>query len=181
MPDLPAQAEAVRCRILQPAVDLAFAHARVNCFVLAACAVTASLGLGVADDVHRVVAGTWSAWAMALDVPCFLFVAALARHLVGFQARADRGHFRVVHPLFRALETASYMMTVLVPAIGTLHVATTYLVTHSAERACWTGAGVLDASLLFLGSYAASCEWRRLPLARRREREAGHGMVPDPA
>lgn len=174
------QAETVRRRILQPLADRVYVHARVNCFVLASCLVSLDLGIVLASMVHGLVEGTWWAFGIPFSLLYAHFLQALARHLVRFQRRADGTLFRVVHPLFRHLEASSYLMCLFMPVIGTAHVLTIYGVTHSASATWWTVADEAGTFAACLGGYVASCEWRRLPPARKRERGAFTGMVTNP-
>lgn len=181
MPDIPTQAETVRRRMLQPAVDLLFVHARINCFLVATGLVVAHMALMVASGLHQAMVGSWSSWNLLLDLPVFVLLGMLARHLVRFQARAGRTGFRVVHPFFRPWEVASYLMTALVPVLGTLQVAVDYAQRHSVGSACWEALTQAGMFILFLAGYVASCEWRRLPPARRRERSGPAALAADPA
>ncbi len=176
MIDLHLQAEIVRRRLLQPLADLLVVHVGVNCFQAAAALDLAYIASTVASAVHQATVGPWTYWNLAFGLPVLWFVGRVARHLLRFQARVPRQDFRTVHPFFRRYEVTSYMMLAFVPVAGAASVSVVWSRHHSVERVAWACVDHLSLAVLFLACFLASCEWRRLPPARRRERAPVGGL-----
>ena len=173
-----AMSEGLRRKALQPVADWLVTHAGPNCFKLAAGILVASQALGAATSVNQALTGHWDNVEPIAAVPVAFTVLAVAVHLVRFQARADRTHFRVVHPLFRRYEWAFLSPLALLPVAVAVRTLAMVASRGPSWDLVWDAADTASIWLLFAGCVFAGCEWRRLPPVTRREAKTTGGMAP---
>ncbi len=179
MPDAPG--ERLRSRILQPLVDTAFAHLRVNCFSLASWVLALDAALTMACLAHGVAVHAADAADVLLLAVLVASAASGSTHLRGFGRRRHAGGTRVVHPVFRPAYVFFFTMSWIYPILASPR----YLGPAAPFPAClgpgWMATGDVAFELFALGFMIAGCEWRRIPPATRRG-PAGHGrLAPSPA
>ncbi len=159
----------LRARAFQPLADLLVIRTGANCFLVAAWLLLASVCLVSASDVHKVVVGSWLGVSVALDLAWSAVLCAVARGLVRFQRSTDRSHFRVVHPFFRGCTRPGSLLTLAYLGNALLGVGSALAGRMGWSAGAWHVVQCGELLPMALGVMMASCEWRRLPPARRRE------------
>ncbi len=169
-------AERIRDVVFQPLADILVVHAGVNCFRAAAIALVSFVALDGAAAFHM---GMLSGADPMLPFRFALLagMSGVALHLDRFQRRSGGTAFRVVHPFLRRTTTQAVLylgFSVAALAYGTSVAATDRM---GWTEGAWYAAEWGDDVLSAFGLVLASCEWRRLPRARRREKTATTGLA----